>query len=153
MAEEKSYITAFCRPCQAPRYRSIRPLSRTDQTKPELFKALDPEAPAPTEGRAACYLCQDTLVLMADTKLPPIKTEPVRHQVNPAELTAPPELFQKEPDTPLPPVPVLAPAPIADLTVETLFELTPGEELKFFQDSTTSVFIVTNKRIVRVRKG
>lgn len=152
MADERSYITAFCRPCQAPRYRSIKPLSRKDESRPELFKALDPEAPAPTEGRARCFLCQDILVFIADNNLPPLdqKSAPVRPHSQPVDLTAPSELFQHESDEVLP-LPV-TPTDFA-VQVETLFELGLNEELKYFQDYPDAILLVTNKRIVRVRKG
>lgn len=151
MADEKSFLTAFCRACQAPRYRSIKPLGRKDESRPELFKAVDPEAPEPTEGPAECFICHDRLVFLADSKLPPLaKTEPVRRASN--EPTAP-ELFQGSDDD-FSLVPQSAP-PVTPLptTVEVLFELGPGEELKSSYDTPNSILMVTNKRIVRVGKG
>lgn len=149
-SDAKSYITAFCRPCQAPRYRSIKPMSRKDESRPEFFKAVDADAPAPVEGRARCYLCQDILVFMADSNLPPLKSEPVRLRSQPTDVTIEQELFHRDPDEPLP---LVVPHRPMDEPVETLFELGTGEELKSFQDYPDAILLVTNKRIVRVRKG
>lgn len=145
--KDKAFITAYCRQCQSPRYRSIRPLGLHDEAKPEYFKALDELAPPAVKGAAVCYLCQDRLVFMPDSKLPTVPStpsQPVRNAPAPATT----ETFQREPDDDLP-----LPLPTSSLQVETLFELQPDEDMKVFQDFPDAYFIVTNRRILRIKKG
>lgn len=147
MADDKSFISAYCRPCQMPRYRSVKPLGRNDEARPELFKSLDPTLPDPVEGSANCPICSDRLVFMADNKLPALKkSEPVRNV--PAPPSPNPEVFVSQNQD----LPRGVEIPTPGL-VETLFELGSGEELKAFQDQPDAFLVVTNKRIVRVKKG
>ena len=124
-------------------------MRRDEESRPEMFVALDPSHPAPSEGPARCGICDNILVFVPEQPLKP--SEPVRNR-GPLKATAPPEpeLFQPEPQEPLTAPVVRSLAPSA--SVEVLWELGAGEELKAFHDNANEYLIVTSKRIVRINK-
>lgn len=157
-----STVTVFCRTCNAPRYRSIRPLTEKDKIDPRLFAPIDPEIPPATEGQASCYLCTSPLVFVWDEKgkmprntqaavpaladAPP--APPARH--TPEEIL---RMAQEEQDGIKPIYTENFPVPaVGSPSVETLFELQPGEEFKNVHDNPTYVLVVSTRRIVKILK-
>ncbi len=157
---DSTQIILFCRRCQAPRYRSIRPIRKDEKLSPSLFQKCDEEGLEPVEGSPAlCYLCQEACAPIADKKfIESLKTTsaPVRNteqDVRQAQVEAPRALDTMA-EQPHPGVAKAIEQKIAadtGINVELLFAPQLGEEIKAFKEVADGFVFITNQRVVKVK--
>lgn len=136
----KEPVTAFCRLCERARYVSKEPLDEKIALDPSLFVPLE-GAPAPQEGPALCYVCKNSLVFMRGAIKGGLGAINQEETFRPQQDDL--ELFKPEDNTPIP----------VRSNVDVVFELDRDEEMRDFQNLPDVYLVMTNRRIVRVRKG
>ncbi len=157
-----TFITAFCRNCNEPRYRSIKPLRvGVDKSDPTLFQPVTADVPQlPVgEGKAVCPFCSGPwkfLVEMPGGPPPPPDSGDIRQQAMEAEQAAAQvrQAFNEYSQ----PLPVPTPSPVPAMVrqamgdVQEVFRIEDGEEMVNVLDTDTKLLLVTNRRVVAVWK-
>lgn len=142
------FLDAFCPQCEAPYYRSVRPVViGKDSLQPELFAPIDADTPPPDHDRPACPVCKSTLRFVAAAK--------------PADRTADRTVDRTSDSvsgaagTSAPPAAAPASAAASSVSMEVLFEAGDDESVldisKGRDDESEFFLVVSNKRIVRIR--
>lgn len=140
----KNILVMYCMTCAAVRYRSNRELGTGEEIRPNDFSPVGDAPPPPPAGPPLCHECQSLMKLM------PEETAQVMLGHGPA-LTAQTrqQLAKQAADYQEP----LTPDEFFKNLTFTLFEVKPGEEIKEIQDSGPALMIITNRRIVALRKA
>lgn len=120
-------LDAWCVSCEAPYYRSTRPVTvGRDTLVPELFTPVHEGTPPPNPQRPVCPVCESPLRFVVSER---VTTE--GSPVSEAPTAVPPTRSGPE-------------------LVTTLFECGPDEHVLDVKDNGSAYLAVTNRRIVYV---